>query len=177
MSHSIAAFQGTSQLNASRDFLRRLFAQRPTLTQVAESMVQDWIADGFAASRLRANITWIGVRQPAQAGADSYTQLTTLGDALIRRCMSSEVLNYVAGHHYLLVSSISHGLVPITDVVSVDDIEFMLNALAPSCSPVLTQGWWPTGTRLPPAMQGLVAGAQSARSCVSVCSAPGRLRP
>lgn len=131
MSHSIAAFQGTSQLNASRDFLRRLFAQRPTLTQVAESMVQDWIADGFAASRLRANITWIGVRQPAQAGADSYTQLTTLGDALIRRCMSSEVLNYVAGHHYLLVSSISHGLVPITDVVSVDDIEFMLNALAP----------------------------------------------
>lgn len=131
MSNSTGAIQGTSQVQVSRDYLRRLFTQRPTLMQVAESMIQDWINDWFTTSRLRASSTWIGVRQPIQADGARYAQLTTLSDALIKRCMSGEVLNYVAGHHYVLVSSITHGLVPLTDVVSVNDIEFMLNALAP----------------------------------------------
>ncbi|MBU0938640.1 MAG: hypothetical protein KJ715_06780 [Gammaproteobacteria bacterium] len=131
MSNSIGATQGSSQVQLSRDYLRRLFTQRPTLAQVAESMIQDWINDWFTASSLRASSIWVGVRQSIQADGARYAQLTTLSDALITRCMSGKVLNYVAGHHEVLVSSITHGLVPLTDAVSVDDIELMLNALAP----------------------------------------------
>lgn len=131
MSNPIGALQGRSQVDASRDYLRRLFAQRPTLTQVAESMIQEWITAWFPASGLRADITWIGVHPPARADDRGYTQLTTLSDALIKRCMSRDVLHYVAGHHCVLVNSLTLGLVPFTGAVAVHDIAFMLNTLAP----------------------------------------------
>lgn len=130
MSNSIGATQGTSQLQASRDYLRRLFAERPTLAQVADSMIQGWISEWFSTCGLQAGSTWIGVRQVSQANGVSYAQLTTLSDALIHRCMSRDVLNYVKDHHCLLVSSITQGLVPFTGDVSVNDIEFMLNTLS-----------------------------------------------
>ncbi len=131
MSNPIGALQGSSQVLASRDYLRRVFARRPTLTQVAESMIQEWITEWFPTSSVRASVTWVGVSPSNQADGASYAQLTSLSDALIKRCMSNEVLNYVAGHHHLLFSSVTLGLVPVEDVVSLNDVEFMLNTLAP----------------------------------------------
>lgn len=131
MSNSIEANQGISQLQASRDFLAHLFAQRPTLAQVAESMIQEWINDQFSDSGLQAGSTWIGSRQPSQASGVSYAQLSTLSDALIRRCMSRDVPSYVPGQHCVLVSSVTQGLVPFIGAVSVNDVAIMLNTLAP----------------------------------------------
>lgn len=131
MSHSRKASQANSQASISRDYLRTVFSRRPTLTQVAESMIQDWINGRFTASSLRANTAWIGVKQPAPTGSVNYGELTSLSDALIKRRMSAEVLNYTPGHHQLLFSSIKSDLVPVTEAISVDDIEFMLNTLAP----------------------------------------------
>lgn len=128
MSHSPAALHDTSQAYASRDYLGRVFAQRPTLMQVAESMIQDWLDEGFAGAGLRATATWIGVRTQAPG---TYGQLTCLGDALIRRRMGAREGSDSAGRYQLLVSSISRDLVPAPAGVSVDDIERMLDTLAP----------------------------------------------
>lgn len=108
MSHPTAALHDTSPAYASRDYLGRVFALRPTLTQVAESMIQDWLDEGHANAGLRATSTWLGVRNQED---DSYGQLTSLGDALIQRRMNTQV-PYSADLHQLLVSSISQDLIP-----------------------------------------------------------------
>jgi len=128
MSHSPAALHDTSQAYASRDYLGRVFAQRPTLMQVAESMIQDWLDEGFAGAGLRATATWIGVRTQAPG---TYGQLTCLGNALIRRRMGAQEGSDSAGRYQLLLSSITRDLVPAPVGVSVDDIERMLDTLAP----------------------------------------------
>lgn len=116
-----------TQARMSRDYLSKVFAHRLSLTAVAQSMIQGWLEERFAGARLRAHTGWIGV---IQAGG-GYTQLITLSDALIKRCMSGEALNFTPGHHQLLTRSGERVFEAVTDAITVDDIEQMLNALAP----------------------------------------------
>ncbi len=116
-----------TQARMSRDYLSKVFAHRLSLTAVAQSMIQGWLEERFVGARLRAHTAWIGV---IQAGG-GYTQLITLSDALIKRCMSGEALNYTPGHHQLLTRSGERVFEAVTDAITVDDIEQMLNALAP----------------------------------------------
>lgn len=116
-----------TQARKSRDYLSKLFAHRLSLTQVAQSMIQAWIGEWFTESRLQASNSWIGVIQPG----GRYTQLITLSDALIKRCMSGEALNYTPGHHQLLIRLGEEVFQPVTQAINVDDIELMLNTLAP----------------------------------------------
>ncbi|AZF33626.1 hypothetical protein C4J89_4178 [Pseudomonas sp. R4-35-07] len=115
-----------TQARKSRDYLAKVFAHRLSLTEVAQSMIQAWISEWFAGSRLQASNSWIGVTQPG----GHYTQLIALSDALIKRCMSGEALNYTPGHHQLLIRSGAEVFQPVTEAISVDDIELMLNTLA-----------------------------------------------
>ena len=130
MSASTAIPPEISQARRSRDYLSGVFAQRPSLTQVTQAMLQAWIDDEFVGCRLQASHIWIGVK-PAMSGGTAYTQLIALSDALIQRCMSGEALNYTPGHHQLLRQTGPQVFEPVTAVVSVDDIELMLNTLAP----------------------------------------------
>ena len=124
-----------TQARMSRDYLSKVFAHRLSLTAVAQSMIQGWLEERFAGARLRAHTAWIGV---IQAGG-GYTQLITLSDALIKRCMSGEALNYTPGHHQLLTRSGERVFEAVTDAITVDDIEQMLNALAPELRPLEVQ--------------------------------------
>lgn len=131
MSNPTGTLREISQAQASRNYLSKVFAQRLTLTQVAQSMIQEWITDTFAGSSLQADNSWIGVIQRTKTGSVAYGQLTTLSDALIARCMSATLLNYTSGHHQLLRQLPAEGFQPVGAAISVEDVERMLNALAP----------------------------------------------
>ncbi len=130
MSASPAIPAEISQARMSRDYLSRLFARRLSLTQAAQAMIQEWIGDWFAGSRLLANNSWIGVIQPTPAGS-RYGSLITLSDALIQRCMSGKAVNYTPGHHQLLIQTGPQAFEPVTEAIGVNDVELMLNTLAP----------------------------------------------
>ncbi|MEX5629066.1 hypothetical protein [Pseudomonas marginalis] len=119
-----------SQARTSRDYLSKVFARRPGLTQVARAMIQEWIGQWFAGSGLQAGNSWIGVIQPTSTGR-RHMPLMTLSDALIQRCMKGDALNYTPGHHVLLVQSAPQVFEPASGAITVDDIEWMLNTLAP----------------------------------------------
>ncbi|AZF17751.1 dermonecrotic toxin domain-containing protein [Pseudomonas sp. R3-18-08] len=126
------------QASASRDYLSPLFAARPRLTAVAQSLLQEWIKDWAMGNSLQASDLWVGVQR--EGAGPGFSQLQTLSDALIRRCMIREPLNYTPGHHRLLASSTTSGPVSTTgtEAVSIDDIELMLNTLAPELGKAFT---------------------------------------
>ena len=130
MDASTAVAPDIAQARKSLAELSRLFAHRLSLTQVAQAMLQDWIDDAFAGAGVQAARSWIAVIQRTPEGS-AYTPLITLSDALIKRCMSGEPLNYTPGYHYLLVQTASGAFQPVAHAVTVDDIESMLNQLAP----------------------------------------------
>lgn len=165
MSHPTAALHDTSPAYASRDYLGRVFALRPTLMQVAESMIQDWLDEGHASAGLRATSTWLGVRNQED---DSYGQLTSLGDALIQRRMNTQV-PYSADLHQLLVSSISQDLIPAPAGVSVDDIARMLDALAPGLFDAFSAqlvGFWSAPVADDPGLSRWGAVGKQLRACL-----------
>ncbi|MFO2462628.1 hypothetical protein OOJ96_01815 [Pseudomonas sp. 15FMM2] len=129
----------TQQAQESHNYLAGVFARRLTLTQVAQVMIQEWFDDLFAGSNLRASACWIGViQQTGSHRGATYNQLVPLSDALIQCRMVGKVLNYTSGHHQLLVNTAGDEFKPADKAISVDDIEFMLNALAPR----LLDGFW-----------------------------------
>lgn len=140
MSASTAIPPEISQARRSRDYLSGVFAQRPSLTLVAQAMLQAWIDDEGVGSRLLVSDTWIGVK-PATSTGTAYTQLITLSDALIQRCMRDEALNYTPGHHHVLRQAGPQVFEPVTAAIGVDDIELMLNTLAPDVLATFAQRW------------------------------------
>lgn len=130
MNASTAVAPEISQARTSLAGLSKLFSHRLSLTQVAQEMLQEWIDEAFVGARLLASNSWIGVVERAPE-TSTYTQLITLSDALIKRCMTGDAINYTPGHHQLLVQAPSGAFQPMADVITVDDIELMLNQLAP----------------------------------------------
>ncbi len=49
------------QIRLSRDHVAEVFADRPRLEDVAESLINDWIKDGFPDSTFKARELWVGV--------------------------------------------------------------------------------------------------------------------
>ncbi len=130
MSASAAIPPEIAQARRSLDYLSRVFAHRPSLTQVAQAMIQAWLDEAAVGARLQADNAWIGVA-PATSTSAAYTQVITLSDALIQRCMSREALNYTPGHHHLLSRSRTQTFERVAGPLGVNDIEWMLNTLAP----------------------------------------------
>ncbi|MBT2372531.1 dermonecrotic toxin domain-containing protein [Pseudomonas fluorescens] len=124
------------QNRVSREYLAKEFADRPSLADIAESLIDDWVHEWFPGSRLRARNLWVGVTQRA-GDSVTYSQVTSLSDALISRCMSRQPLNYTPGHHQVLAGATSTSVTPENTAFSVDDLEFMLNALAADLVPAL----------------------------------------
>ena len=117
------------QIRVSHDYLAQEFVGRPSLEDVAQALIDAWISEWFTGTPLRARNLWIGVIQRA-GDSVTHSQLTSLSDALIQRCMSRQPLNYTPGHHRLLMGVTQVSATPATAVISVDDVELMINSLA-----------------------------------------------
>ncbi|QLG92950.1 hypothetical protein HZF02_13650 [Pseudomonas yamanorum] len=122
------------QIRLSRDHVAEVFADRPRLEDVAESLINDWIKDGFPDSTFKARELWVGVMK-RMGDVVAYDPLMSLSEALILRCMSKRPLNYTPGHHQVLVGAVRDSVKPAATLMSVDDLEFMLNTLASALVP------------------------------------------
>ncbi|MBO0492841.1 DUF6543 domain-containing protein [Pseudomonas sp. Marseille-Q1929] len=131
MSTSLETLKELKQAQTSRDELSNVFAFRLTLTQVAQSMIQEWISEWFAGSHLQSSRMWVGVIQITKTSSVSYKPSILLSDALIKRCMSGVALDFSSVYHQLLVNSAPDVFEPVIEAITVDDIEWMLNTLAP----------------------------------------------
>lgn len=122
------------QIRLSRDYVAEVFADRPRLEDVAESLINDWINDGFPDSTFKARALWVGVMK-RMGDVVAYDPLMSLSEALILRCMSQRPLNYTPGHHQVLAGGVRDSVKPAATLMSVDDLEFMLNTLASTLVP------------------------------------------
>lgn len=122
------------QLTQSRRYLEEVFADRPRLEQVAEALLQrecEAYLPGFA-----LNVGLLGIGGISSAPADeknvTYDQWLSLSDTLLKRVMRGRLLNLTAGVHVLVEKTGRGPWVPLANAPSVDEIEAIINRVAPS---------------------------------------------
>ncbi|SEN63738.1 hypothetical protein SAMN04487857_12816 [Pseudomonas sp. ok272] len=120
------------QLARSQAYLHRVFADRPSLADVANDVIQQALDERFAPHTWRAGRLGIGqiAELAAEGGAVTYHQVMPLAEALIARVMQGSAVNYTPGHHVVL-SIAGRSPVPLGAGLTVDDLEQLINQLAP----------------------------------------------
>ena len=120
------------QLAVSRVYLQTVFADRPHLEQVANSLIQQALDERFAGQGLRAFALGIGepVELVAEGAPTTYRHVTSVADALIGRLMHGSAINYNPTRQVPLRLG-GGAVVRLIAGPSVDDLEQMINHLAP----------------------------------------------
>jgi hypothetical protein len=122
------------QVTQSRIYLGQVFADRPRLEEVAEAVLQHEINERWPASALNVSELRIGhILAPASEGKPAtYGALLRLGDVLLKRIMQGDLLNLTAKVHVLLGRHEQAAWKPVAQAPSVDELEVLINQLAPS---------------------------------------------
>lgn len=117
----------------SRDDLERIFADRPRLEAVAEHLLQQALAEDKPTLAVRVGGVRIArILVPAAEGKLAvYGPLMSLSEALLRRVKQGRLMNLTASVHGLLVRRGRESWVPLTASLSVDDLEVIINRVAP----------------------------------------------
>ena len=122
----------SDQVALTRAYLQRVFADRPRLENVANSLIQEALNERFASQALRASSLGIGqlIKPAVEGDANSYRHVQSIADALIRRLMQGTHVNYSPDHQVALHID-SQEPSPVTTGLTVDDLEQVVNQLAP----------------------------------------------
>ena len=122
------------QITQSYLYLDQVFADRPRIEEVAEAVLQREVDDQWPASALDVSRLRLG-RLLAPADQDqpaTYGPLLSLGDLLLKRIMQGKLLNLTAHVHVLLDRQRDASWKPVTRSPSVDELEVLVNRVAPS---------------------------------------------
>lgn len=127
------ALSTPDQLAQSRAYLQTVFADRPSLADIANGLLQEALDQRFSPHTWRAGTLGIGqvAELAAEGGAVTYRQVMPVADALIARVMQGSAVNYTPGHHVLLAIG-GRSPTPLGAGLTVDDLEQLINHLAPA---------------------------------------------
>ncbi|MDI2590827.1 hypothetical protein POF45_05165 [Pseudomonas sp. 681] len=125
-------FATSNQVAVSRAYLQTVFADRPRLEDVANGLIQQWLDERFVHQALRASTLGIGLRVElaAEGAPTAYRDVVSAADALIERVMQGSAVNYNPDRHVLLRMG-DRSPVALTTALTVDDLEQLVNQLAP----------------------------------------------
>ncbi|WPN96100.1 DUF6543 domain-containing protein [Pseudomonas sp. MUP55] len=124
----------SDQVTQSRTYLGQVFADRPRLEEVAEAVLQREMDDQWPASALNVRrLRLARILAPAdQDQPATYGPLLSLGDLLLKRIMQGTLLNLSANADVLLDRQRDASWKPVTPSPSVDELEVLVNRVAPS---------------------------------------------
>ena len=120
----------SDQIALTRAYLQRVFADRPRLEDVANTMLQAALNERFGGQALRATLLGIGqlTERVVEGAANSYQHIQSVADALIGRVMQGTDVNYTPGHHVVLHTG---NRTPVSTGLTVDNVEQLVNQLGP----------------------------------------------
>ena len=127
-----ASASPSDQIALTRAYLQRIFADRPSLEDVANTMLQEALNERFGRQALRATLLGIGqlTELAVEGAANRYQHIQSAADTLINRVMQGTDVNYTPGHHVVLQTG-RRAPTPVSSGLTVDDLEQLINQLGP----------------------------------------------
>ncbi|MFC6337452.1 hypothetical protein GIR22_22730 [Pseudomonas sp. CCM 7891] len=127
-----ATSPASDQPTQSRAYLQSVFSDRPSLEDVANTLLQEALTERFASQALNPRTLAIGqtVTLATEGDTTGYRHVRSVADALIERVMQGKAVNYTLGQHVVLQTGRqTHS--PVSTGLTVDDLEQVINQLGP----------------------------------------------